>query len=171
MGRIGAGTFDGVVVVAMNPPALDQSDPENQGSPGLFLIDTSVWIFALRRGRNEAIARRVDALLEQDTAATCGLVELELLGGAARRSELTRLRSRLRGLHQLSIDSQDWHYGADVSFTLRRHGITVPPTDALLAAVALRHDAVLLHADRDFDLVARHHPLRVESLVELVGAE
>lgn len=34
--------------------------------------------------------------------------------------------------------------------------------DCLIAAVAIRDDATLLHADRDFDVIARHTELRIE---------
>ncbi len=33
--------------------------------------------------------------------------------------------------------------------------------DCLIAAVAIRHDVPVLHHDRDFDVLARHTPLRV----------
>jgi hypothetical protein len=34
-------------------------------------------------------------------------------------------------------------------------------TDCLIAAVAIRHDAELLHLDADFPAIARHTPLRL----------
>lgn len=36
--------------------------------------------------------------------------------------------------------------------------------DCLIAAVAMRYEAELLHADRDFDVIARHTPLRLVAL-------
>ena len=33
--------------------------------------------------------------------------------------------------------------------------------DCLVATVALRHGATLLHRDHDFEVIARHAPLRV----------
>ena len=33
---------------------------------------------------------------------------------------------------------------------------------ALIAAIALRHDAVVVHRDRDFDVLAEIGPLRAE---------
>ena len=46
--------------------------------------------------------------------------------------------------------------------TARNAGITVrSATDCLIAACALRHDAVLLHRDRDYDHLARVSSLRV----------
>ncbi|MBI4322206.1 MAG: PIN domain-containing protein [Chloroflexi bacterium] len=138
--------------------------------PSLFLVDTSAWIFALRQVPVEAILRRIDTLLEMDVAATCGLVELELLGGAASEKEYSRLRSRLTGLHRLPIEETDWEGAARLAFSLRRTGVTVPFTDVLLSALALRYDAVLLHADRDFDLVAQKSALRVESLADTMSS-
>jgi predicted nucleic acid-binding protein len=34
--------------------------------------------------------------------------------------------------------------------------------DCLIAAVAIRESASILHADRDFDVMARHAGLRIE---------
>jgi predicted nucleic acid-binding protein len=73
----------------------------------LYLVDTSVWIFALRRNPPEAIRRRLGDLLEIDAVATCGLVELELLGGTRDEAEFDRLRMRLGGLRRLPIDPGD----------------------------------------------------------------
>ncbi len=131
----------------------------------LYLVDSSAWIFALRRRSREAIQRRLRELAELDAVATCGLVELELLGGAANEREFQQLDSQLRGLHRLPTDEADWNAAARLSFSLRRVGVTVPFADLLLAALALRHGAILVHADRDFDLIANHSSLQVESLV------
>jgi predicted nucleic acid-binding protein len=140
------------------------------GSGAVFLVDTSVWIFALSRRGQAAIRRRIDELLENDQVATCGLVTLELLGGSARREEVDRLRRRLTGVRYVDTLEVDWQRGAEIASQLRRAQRTVPPTDALLAAVAKRIDAVLLHADADFETIASHVELRTESLVDQVGA-
>jgi predicted nucleic acid-binding protein len=132
----------------------------------LWLVDTSAWIFALRRAPSPVIVRRIAELLESDTVATCGVVQLELLGGAANEAEYTRLEQRLRGLRYLPIESPDWEDAARLALQLRRAGITVPFTDALLSALAVKHQAILLHADRDFDLIATRAPLQVESLAD-----
>lgn len=137
----------------------------------LFLVDTSVWIFALRRSPHEAIRHRIAELLEMDTVATCGLVVLELLGGTANEGEFARLQQRLQGLHRLETREADWEEAARLAFSTRHAGIAVPFTDLLLSALAMRHDAVLLHADRDFDLVARHCDLMVESHVAAVSQQ
>jgi predicted nucleic acid-binding protein len=47
----------------------------------------------------------------------------------------------------------------------RQHGITVASIGLLIAAVAIAHSATLLHRDSDFDLIANHISLTVESYV------
>jgi len=55
-----------------------------------------------------------------------------------------------------------------MSFELRRKGITVPYTDILIAACALRTESTVVHADAHFDLMANHVSLKVQSLVQIV---
>ena len=46
----------------------------------------------------------------------------------------------------------------------RARGETVGQlTDCLIAVVAMRHKASLLHRDHDFEVIARHTPLQVAS--------
>ena len=134
-----------------------------------YLVDTSVWIFALRRNAPTAVAQRVDEILNLDLVVTCGLIELELLGGTSSVAEFDRLRARLAGLHRFPIDPVDWANAARRAFDLRRSGVTVPFTDALLAALAQRHRATILHADRDFDHIASQADLLVESMIDFVN--
>ena len=139
--------------------------------PPLSLVDTSAWIFALRRNPSIAVSERIGTLLAADTAATCGTIRLELLGGARDEVEFSRLGQRLRGLHYLPTEEADWQQSAQLAFDLRRRGVTVPYSDVLLSALAIRHNATLLHANRDFDLIARHSRLMVESLADDIARE
>ncbi len=98
---------------------------------------------------------------------TCGLIELELLGATVNEAEFARLSLNLHGFRRLVIEDADWSAAARLGFDLRRGGVTVPFTDILLAALAIRHGVTLLHADTDFDTMAKRCALRVESLVHL----
>ncbi len=138
--------------------------------PPIHLLDTSVWIRALRRSPHPAIQARVRALLQTGTVATCGQVILELLGGTTTEAEYSRLEADLDGVDYLDITAHDWRAAARLTFTLRRSGLTIPAGDVLLAAVALRTGATLVHADEHFDAIARHTggALQVESLLPLI---
>ncbi|HOV39009.1 MAG TPA: PIN domain-containing protein [Spirochaetales bacterium] len=45
------------------------------------------------------------------------------------------------------------------SSTLKTAGITVPPTDAIIAASALETGAILIHKDSHFEQIAQYFPL------------
>jgi len=127
-------------------------------------LDTSVWLDVLPpSGTNTDLRDRVDSLLAADRVATTGMVRLELLGGARTDQEWDTLNDHLSALHQLPLEDDTWHDAARMSFQLRRQGVTVPFTDLIIGAVAVNADAVLLHRDRHFDLMAQHLPLNVES--------
>ena len=62
-------------------------------------------------------------------------------------------------LHRIDVEE-----AARIYRGCRGFGETVrSPTDCLIAAIAIRNDVPVLHRDRDYDLIARHFPLRVES--------
>ena len=56
----------------------------------------------------------------------------------------------------------DFESAARIYRRCRRGGETVRAlNDCLIAAVALRSEAELLHRDRDDEVIARHTPLRI----------
>jgi predicted nucleic acid-binding protein len=103
-----------------------------------------------------------DELVAAQAAATTGVIRLEVLRGS-RSPQHFQLSSRsLDALAQLSSDDL-WDEAACLGLQLRRLGVTAQSTDLLIAAVAIRAGATVLHRDRDFDAIARHTPLLVES--------
>src|SRR4030042_3452793 len=129
----------------------------------LFLVDTSVWIFALRKEPVVQIKDRIDSLLKEDTVITTGIIKLEILAGAKTEKEYRRLKSRLDALESIETDDELWRNACEYGFKLRRRGLTVPSTDVLIASCALQWGAVLLHADAHFDLMEKPLGLRNES--------
>lgn len=134
----------------------------------LVLVDSSAWILALRKDGIENVRRRIDGLLQHDRVATCGLILCELLGGAKNAREFDRLERDLAGPRYLPIDEDVWTEAARVNFTLAQAGRTVPTTDCVIAATAIRYDVVLAHGDEHFDRVVKYTKLRVESYVHLM---
>lgn len=132
------------------------------------VIDSSAWIFALRRAPLEAVRDRVDAVLAEGRAALVPPIRMELVGGARTPVERDRLRQRLLALIQIPFVDDDWDQAEAWGFGLRRKGVTVASFDLLIAAPVFRTGALLLHADDHFDLLARHTGLKVESLVATV---
>jgi predicted nucleic acid-binding protein len=134
----------------------------------IFLVDTSVWLFALRKDPISDIKSRIDSLLGEDVVITTGIIKLEILAGAKTEKEYRRLKSRFDALDHVETDDDIWRNACDHGFRLRRKGLTIPSTDLLIAACALHAEAVLLHADVHFDLMAKPLSLQVESHVHTV---
>ncbi|MBA2416327.1 MAG: PIN domain nuclease [Geodermatophilaceae bacterium] len=128
------------------------------------LLDSSAWVEFLR-ATDSPVHRAVRHELAEGSAATTDAVLLELLIGPSGEDDALRLARMLAGCEQLSQDSPgDVESAAGLYRQCRRAGETPRSVlDCVIAAVAIRHDVALLHRDRDFDVLARHTPLRVVS--------
>ena len=135
-------------------------------SADLVLIDTSVWILALRKPPAPAVRDEVSRLLAENRVAIAPMIRLELLGGTRSVSEFDRLKGRLSALHELPADEANWELATRLSFDLRQKGKVIPYTDVLIAAAAMAGGCLLLHADRHFDMVAESTDLNARSLLE-----
>lgn len=129
----------------------------------MILADTSAWVEFLRATGSPAQLRLRDLIGGEGELATTEVVTMELLAGAATQEELVRLRRLLLRCQLLPVEGlADYEAAADLYRRCRAGGETVRKlTDCLIAVVAIRHGAALLHRDHDFDVLARHTPLRV----------
>lgn len=130
------------------------------------LIDTSAWVDYLRDVPSRA-ADEVERLLTSD--AEVFLTEpivMELLAGAPTTRALTQLESLTNGMSLIRIDPLvDYHDAAAVFRAARRDGRTVRKLlDCLIATVAMRGGATLVHKDADFDVIANCAPLSAMSV-------
>lgn len=67
----------------------------------MVLIDTSAWIFALKKKFHPFVKERVENILTESDVAINGIIELELLKGAKTEREYERLKSRLDSLNYI----------------------------------------------------------------------
>ncbi len=131
----------------------------------LVLIDTSVWIAALRPGGSAVARQEIEQLLATSRAATTPVVVLELLSGTRSAREFREFKEELEALQQLELTRPAWERAYRLGYDLRRAGLTLPTLDVLIAALAVEHDCLLLHVDRHFEQIAQHSPLRTRSLL------
>jgi predicted nucleic acid-binding protein len=132
----------------------------------VILPDSSAWIEYLRRtGSPLNVALRESLRRDADIAVSEPIV-VEILAGARSRADLRSTRSLLLAFPMLQVGGLDtWERAAAVQRACRAGGESVRSMmDCLIAAVAIREGASLLHGDRDFDVIARHTGLRIEPL-------
>ncbi len=129
-----------------------------------LLVDTSVWSLALRRDAppdQREVAALSDALTGSDVVATTGLILLELLRGLVPGAVRERIIEQFAALDLIEPTTAEYVSAAELANRCRAAGVRVGTIDALIAALAIERDLVLLTTDRDFEHIARVEPLRV----------
>jgi predicted nucleic acid-binding protein len=129
----------------------------------VILVDSSAWVEFLRGTGSSTHRRLRSALQEGEEVAWTDLVALEVLAGARDDADHDRLRRLLYGQHFLAVDGPaDYESAAELYRACRRGGDTPRRlADCLIAVVAIRNDVELLCCDVDFQVIARHAPLRL----------
>ena len=126
----------------------------------MILVDTSAWIEFLRNTGSSACVL-VDEVLAEEVA-TCDPVRMEVLAGARDETHMSSLRRLLARTLHIETLASDYDDAAALYRRCRRRGETIRRlTDCLIAAVAIRTSAPILHSDDDFERLARHTPLRI----------
>lgn len=131
-----------------------------------LLVDTSVWSLAFRRDSESAVpeVKALQHALEgADQVFTTGLILQELLQGFSGPKARSQLIDRFAALGFLQPDRDDHIEAAEVRNSCRRSGVQIGTVDAVLIHLCLRHDLVLLSADKDFRSAARHIKFRLWS--------
>jgi len=123
----------------------------------VILIDTSAWVEYFR-ATGSAAAAEVRRLLSEAAGqvAMCEPVAMEILSGAVDDVSYVKLERLVNGLPSLAVDdSIDFRAAAQIYRTSRRAGRTIRSiNDCLIAALAIRHGARIVHRDSDFEVIA-----------------
>jgi predicted nucleic acid-binding protein len=127
----------------------------------VILVDSSAWIEYQRATDSAADRRLTEAIASGERLATAGLVVLELLAGARDEQHAQDLRRLLARCRFLPLEEPSDHEAAAALYrACRREGTTIRRLpDCLIAVLAMRTGATLLHRDSDFVAIARHVPL------------
>ncbi len=131
----------------------------------MTLADTSAWVEFLRKTGSPTNIRLRDLLAEGELLTTEPVV-MEVLAGAVddhqHRVQLQRLMAGIPLLEAGGLAT--WQDAAGLYLTCRRGGETIRSLlDCLIAVVAIREEAPILHHNRDFEAIARHSELQVVS--------
>ena len=117
-----------------------------------YLIDKS----ALARMQHPAVQRRLAPIIESGDAATCSVIDLEVLFSTRNRQEHTRVRAR-RALAYRKVELTEtiFNRAVDVQGLLAsRAQHRLPIADLVIAAAAETARMPVLHYDADFDTIA-----------------
>jgi predicted nucleic acid-binding protein len=129
-----------------------------------YLVDKS----ALARMSLEPVRQRLSPIIEAGEAATCAIIDLEVLYSARSREDYDQIRQR-RSLayHTVPIVEATLERALAIQAALARighHRVAIP--DLIIAAAAEAAGLTILHYDRDYDVIARVTEQAVEWVVE-----
>jgi predicted nucleic acid-binding protein len=120
----------------------------------MVLVDSSVWIEALRRDGNVQVKLALEALLEEYQATWCGPVKLEVLGGA-RPQERKALEDHFSCIPYFPMTDAAWDSAKELAWRLRYKGCTAPWNDILIASLSRKAECRVYAVDKHFDLMQR----------------
>ncbi len=119
----------------------------------MFLIDTSVWIDVLR-DKTGAVRRSLETLINDEPIFLSRFTQMELLQGCRDEREWSLLQTYLQEQDYIEATSNTWVAAARIYYDLQRQGLTVRSSiDCCIAQLAIAHQLVLVHNDRDFETI------------------
>ncbi|MDH4987167.1 PIN domain-containing protein [Aminobacter anthyllidis] len=128
----------------------------------MIVVDTSVWIFALRNADRDSVAK-LQFETGRGNVLVGDIVLLEILRGARDDRHAAFLEAHLRKYPVVPM--MDGRLAPVVAANYRRlraHGITVRAlADIIIATYCIEHGHQLLHDDRDFHPMAQHLGLQM----------
>ena len=129
-----------------------------------YLVDKS----ALARMPLEPVRSRLAPIIEAGEAATCAIIDLEVLYSARNHQDHERIRQR-RSLayHTVPVTEAILQRAIEIQGELARSGRhRVPIPDLIIAAAAESSGLTLLHYDHDYDMIAEVTRQPAEWVVE-----
>lgn len=121
----------------------------------MVLVDSCIWIEASRGKGDLKVKLALEALLQEDEAAFCGPIRLEVLGGARKESRRS-LSFFFEAVPYVPLIEKDWHEATRLNWLLRDCGVTMPWNDILIATLSRRIDCRVYSIDRHLELLRDH---------------
>ena len=130
----------------------------------MIVIDSSAFLeYYGERGHPE-VSRGVRRVIREDNVAVNGVIQVEVCAYASSDQEYESLWHDFYSYHWLGLTRHDFDRASALGRDLRRHGITVPAGDLIIAASAIGAGAPVYHIDSHFDVIAENSELEVVNL-------
>ena len=128
----------------------------------MILLDSTVLVDVLR-DRTGRARTALEARVGAEAIVFTRITQFEIMRGCRDQRQWERLARHFAGHAMLEAGERCWEDAARIVMDLRKKGRSVRSgVDCIIAQIAIDHDRLLLHKDRDFETIAAIRPLRQE---------
>ena len=89
-------------------------------------------------------------VFDEEEIILCGPVRAELLQGAWSVKNFNEISRGLDSFQEINLSTGDWNRLGEVLYILRRHGLTVPLADSIIAAISIKYGIPVWTNDKHF---------------------
>lgn len=114
----------------------------------MILADTNIFIDFWNKPTED-----LKNVFIQEDIAICGVVRAELLHGAVSAKDFANITTMLEAFDEFNLEIPDWQILGDNLYNLRKKGISIPFSDAIIATIALNHGIPIWTGDKHFLLI------------------
>ncbi len=128
------------------------------------LVDTSVWSLSLRKKRpaeHPTVKKLMSLLRADEDVFLTGLILQEILQAFRSDSSFRRVARHLEPFPLLELERIDFVAAASLHRKCAARGVSVSTADCQMATAAIRHECLLLSADKDFERISRFSKLKL----------
>lgn len=123
----------------------------------MFIIDTSVWIYFFNDSQSPQADFVESLLLDNQKVCINSIIEMEILQGIKGEKDFHTTKKYLEDFQYFPDLSYEYlEKAVEIYRECRRKGTTIRRSvDCIIAANALINNLVVVHHDRDFDLISQ----------------
>ena len=128
----------------------------------MILVDTSAWIEYFRNGA-ASVVHNVEKSLREEDVAIGDIIYCEIMQGIYSEPQRKQVEDLLLTLPRFELVGFEIADKSAANYRLlRSKGVTVRKTiDVIIGTFCVENDLLLIHHDRDFDLMAKHIGLKI----------
>lgn len=125
----------------------------------MVIVDTSIWIDFFQN-QESGYQEKLESLIKgNNRAAICGIILQEILQGIKDNQFYELTKQQLVMLPFINTDKETYLYASSLYRTLRGKGITIPPVDLTIAAVAIKNKIPIFTDDSHFKTIEKYSEL------------
>ncbi len=127
----------------------------------MVIVDTSIWIDFFQNEESVYQDKLENLIKDNNRAAVCGIILQEILQGIKDNQSYELTKQRLVMLPFVDTDKETYLYASSLYRTLRSKGVTIPPVDVTIAAIAIKNKFPVFTDDKHFETIKKYSELKL----------